>query len=472
MKPDLAVVILAAGLGTRMKSRRAKVLHRAGGRALVEHVVAVARRLVPPERIFVVVGHQAEEVQGVLASTGVCFIHQAKQLGTGHAVLVGRKRLQRAAENLLVLYGDTPMLTEGTLRRLGDRHQASGAACTLLTMETDSASDYGRILRGPGGALLDIVERKACTPKQIAIREVNPGIYCFRAGPLFAHIGKLRRDNPAREYYLTDVPRLLRSAGLGVETLPVEPAEALGINTRAELAAMDARLRDRKARELMEAGVTIFRPETCVLDPDVEVGADSVLGPWVALYGSTRLGRNSTVRPFSTLRDCVLEDDVMVHECVWMEGARVAGGAQVGPFARLRPGTEIGPQVKIGSFVETKKARIGRATLAQHLAYLGDAVIGEKVNIGAGTITCNYDGEKKNMTVIEDNVFVGTNSSLVAPVRVGTGSYIAAGSVITEDVPPGALALGRARQVNKEGWVTARKKKAKGKAQKAKGKKK
>jgi len=453
MTDDLAIVILAAGLGTRMKSRQAKVLHRAGGRTLIEHVVRLAAHFAPPERTYVVIGHQAEAVRSVLAATGVHFIEQTEQLGTGHALLVGRAQLENSARNLLVLYGDVPLLREGSVRALLDLHAGSKRACSLLTTEVANPSGYGRILRNEDGKVTGIVEHKACTPEQARIREINPGIYCFRTQTLFAHIGKLNRNNPAREYYLTDMIHLVRAAGLGLESLKVtDSSEVLGINNRAELAAMDAVLRDRKARELMMSGVTLIRPETCVIDSDVEIGADSVLGPCVALYGKTSIGADCIVRPFTTIRDSVLADKVTVEECCWIESARVDSGAKIGPYARLRPGSDIGPDVHIGNFVETKKTKMGRGSKANHLAYLGDATVGEKVNVGAGTITCNYDGVNKHPTTIEDGAFIGTNNSLVAPVKIGKDAYTAAGSTITEDVPDGALAIGRGRQVNKENW--------------------
>ncbi len=452
---NLAVVILAAGLGTRMKSRHAKVLHRAGGRTLIEQVVSVASRLTASERIFVVVGHQADAVRKVVSAN---FILQAEQLGTGHAILVGREQLEHAADNLLVLYGDVPLLREETLRRLLEAHAKSRAACTLLTTEVEDPTGYGRIIRDKQGRLKEIVEQKACTPKQAAIKEMNPGIYVFKTKLLFENISKLGRNNPAKEYYLTDMAAILRSAGHKIETVKTQPAsEVLGINTRAELAVMDALLRDRKTQELMLAGVTIVRPETCLIDADVEIGADTVIGPSVALRGKTRIGENCVIHPFNSLRDCELGDNVEVHECCWMDHARAESGARIGPFARLRPGSDLGPDVHVGSFVETKKTRLGRGTKANHLAYLGDANIGDGVNIGAGTVTCNYDGKNKNATTIEDGSFVGTNSSLVAPVTIGKGSYVAAGSVITQNVPPGSLGMGRARQENKEGWVAKRK---------------
>jgi len=463
--PEFSVAILAAGLGTRLKSKTAKVLHRVGGRALVEHVVRVALELAAASRIFAVVGYQAETVRGLLEPYGVRFIEQCEQLGTAHALLVGREQLEGAAPHLLVLYGDTPLLTAETLRRLIETHLESGAAVTLLTVELDDPAEYGRIVRDASGELADIVEFKSCTPEQAAIREINAGIYCFRTDALFAHINEVGNRNKAGEYYLTDLPAILRRAGQRALAVKLgEPQEVLGVNNRVELAEMDALLRARKCRELMLAGVTIYRPETCVIDPDVEVGADSVLGPCVALYGKTRLGEGCVVRPYSTLVDTALEAGAVVHECCRLENANVGAKASIGPFARLRPGSEIGAEAKVGNFVETKKTRLGRRSKAQHLAYLGDATIGEDVNVGAGAITCNYDGEKKQATVIEDGAFIGTNASLVAPVRVGKNAYVAAGSTITEDVPADSLAIARGRQTVKQGWVRERRARRQAKA--------
>ncbi len=472
---DLAVAILAAGLGTRMKSKLAKVLHQAGGRTLIEHVASTAAKLTAPERIFVVVGHQADAVRDVVRAapglSGVQFIHQTEQLGTGHAILVGRQQLQGAAKSLLVLYGDGPLLGEATLRGLLDQHSQNQAAVTLLTAKLENPFGYGRIVRDAQGKLVEIVEEKACTPSQREIKEINPGIYVFETAKLFAHIDELKTDNPAKEYYLTDMAAVLRRAGLGVETRFAPDAhELLGINTRAELAAMDREFRDRKAQALMLAGVTIYRPETCVIDSAVEIGPDTVIGPSVALYGNTRIGSNCVIKPFSTLRDTAIADNVTVLESCWMEKSRVESGASIGPYSRLRPGSEVCEGAHVGNFVELKKTRLGRGSKASHLTYLGDATVGDDVNIGAGTITCNYDGVNKNQTVIEPHSFVGTNSSLVAPVTVGEGAYIAAGSVITQDVPAGALGIGRGVQENKEGWVARRREKNEGKRQKAKDK--
>ncbi len=458
--PDFAVAILAAGLGTRLKSETAKVLHQAGGRCLIEHGVRTALELTPPDKIFVVVGYQAERVRDLLAPYGVNFVLQAEQLGTGHALMVGREQLACAAPNLVVFYGDTPLLTAGTLRRLMQTHAEQRAAASVLTVRLQDGEQYGRIVRDPAGEFQQIVEFKSCTPGQLAIREINSGIYCFRTDALFGQTGNLRNDNKAGEYYLTDVLGLLRAAGEKVLALQYgAPEEMLGVNNRVELAQMDAKLRDRKAQELMRAGVTIYRPETCVIDPDVEIGRDSVVGPCVAILGKTRIGARCLVRSFSTVKDAVVEDGAEIYESCWVEKARVGAKARVGPYSRLREGSDIGPEAHIGNFVETKKSKLGRRSKANHLAYLGDATIGENVNIGAGTITCNYDGVNKNPTVIEDGVFVGTNSSLVAPLHIGKDSYVAAGSVITEDVPPESLGIARGRQVTKEGWVRDRKKK-------------
>jgi len=454
---DFAIAILAAGLGTRLKSNIAKVLHRAGGRTLIEHAVRMALEVAPAERVLVVIGHQAEAVRQVLEPFGVRFIYQRDQLGTGHAIQVGREQLQGAAEHLLIFYGDTPLLRASTLRQLAEHHAQSGDAATILSVVLDDPARYGRIVRDSDGHFADIVERQSCTPEQLAIPEINSGICCFRTAALFAHIDRIRNDNKAGEYYLTDVPALLLRAGEKVEATQMGgPEEMLGVNDRVELAEMDALLRARKARELMLCGVTIYRPETCVIDPDVEIGRDAVIGPCVAIYGRTRIAQNCLVRSFSTIADSVLEEGAVVNECCWVDRSRIGAGAAIGPFARLRQGSELGPQARIGNFVETKKTRLGRKSKAQHLAYLGDATIGENVNIGAGTITCNYDGERKNPTFIEDGVFVGTNSSLVAPLRLGRNAYVAAGSVITEDVPEDSLGIARGRQVNKDGWVRER----------------
>ena len=470
MTERFAIAILAAGIGTRLKSKRAKVLHSVGGRTLIEHAVRTARELAqgqPDPAIFAIVGHQAATVQQVLEDSssdphgaGVRIIHQKEQLGTGHALQCGRRELETGAPRLLVFCGDTPLILAETLRSLMEFHLRSQAAATVMTAGMDDPSGYGRIVRGSDDSLFEIVEHKSASPEQRRIREINTGIYCFETETLFAALDNVGRDGITGEYYLTDVIGLLRQQGRKVMAHKIADAsEVIGINNRAELAQVDALLRDRKARELMLAGVTIFRPETVQIDPDVQIGADTVIEPGVTLAGETRIGEDCRIGAFSVIADSVVADDVTVKQSCIIEGSIIAQKAIIGPFARLRPGTEIGPGARIGNFVEVKKTRVGAGSKAQHLTYLGDTTIGENVNVGAGTITCNYDGEKKHPTVIEDNVFIGSDTSLVAPVRVGRNSYVGAGSTITEDVPADSLAIARGRQVNKEGWVRKRKSK-------------
>ncbi len=451
------IVILAAGLGTRMKSRRAKVLHEAGGLPLIEHVVRTALELAPPERIFVVTGCQAEQVEQAVRGYGVGFVHQAEQKGTGHALLVARERLARLGGPVLVLYGDCPLLSAATLRRVDERQRAGGAAAVVLTAELEDPTGYGRVLRDQQGFIEAIVEQKAATPEQQAVREINSGIYCFHPEALWPLLDRLRPDNPAREYYLTDVFALLRRAGQAVEALRLEdPLEVLGVNTRVELAEADRLCRRRKARELMLAGVTIRLPETVVIDAAVSVGADTVIEPFVQILGRSVIGEECVIGAGAILRDALLGDRVQVRPYTLIEDARLEDGSRAGPFARLRPASRLEAGAQVGNFVELKNARLGAGSKANHLAYLGDADIGAGTNIGAGTITCNYDGERKHPTRIGDRVFVGSNATLVAPLELAPDCYIAAGSVITEPVPAEALALGRARQVLKEGWVRKR----------------
>lgn len=457
MEVPVTAVILAAGLGTRMKSRRAKVLHEAGGLPLIEHVVRATLEIVPAGRVFVVVGCQADEVKAAVERYGVRFIHQPEQKGTAHALLCGRGELEPLGGLLLTLYGDCPLLSAGTLRRLLQWQQNSQAAATVVTTIVEDPTGYGRIVRDAQGRVEAIVEQKAASPEQLAIREINSGIYCFVSELLWPRLEDIRPDNPAAEYYLTDVIGLLRRDGYAVEALRVEdPAEVLGVNTRVELAEADRILRRRKARELMLEGVTIMLPETVRLDCDVRVGADTVIEPFVAILGRSTIGRDCRIGAGSILRDVEAGERVEIRAYTLAEQARLEDDARVGPFARLRPGTHVCAGAHVGNFVEMKAARLGRGSKANHLAYLGDAVIGEEVNIGAGTITCNYDGERKHQTRIGDRVFVGSNATLVAPIELADDCYVGAGSVITDPVPSEALALGRARQVIKEGWVRRR----------------
>jgi bifunctional UDP-N-acetylglucosamine pyrophosphorylase/glucosamine-1-phosphate N-acetyltransferase len=460
MTTPVSVLILAAGLGTRMKSKRAKVLHRAGGLSLVEHVVHTAARITAPEHITVVVGHQAEQVEAVLKPLGVRFVTQTKQKGTGHAVMICRDALPEESGFVVVLYGDCPLLSQATLEELLARQTNSSAAATVITTELDDPTGYGRIVFGENGSIREIVEQKAATPEQSAIRFINSGIYCFRADLLWKHIGEIRTDNPAREFYLTDMVAILRRAGHHVDAMNIaDSAQLLGINTRVELAAVDRIFRERKVAELMLNGVTIEKPETVTIDACVSVGPDTVVEPFAQLLGRTKVGEDCRIGSCSILRDSILASGVEIAPFTSIADSHIHERAHIGPFARLRGGTDVGANARIGNFVELKNTQFAAGAKANHLAYLGDAEIGESTNIGAGTITCNYDGVSKHRTRIGSDAFVGSNSTLVAPVEIGDGSYIGAGSVITDPVPTEALALGRARQVVKDGWAAGRKKK-------------
>ncbi len=463
---NTTVVILAAGLGTRMRSKRAKVLHRAGGLTLVEHVVAAAEAVAPADRTIVVTGHQAEEVEAVLQPLGIGFVRQVGQKGTGHALAACKERLEHQDGLLMVLYGDTPLLSPVTLAKLRDLQSASGAAATLITTTLEDPSGYGRVLLNAKGDVTAIVEEKAATPEQKSIQVINSGIYCFQAPLLWRHIVELTPNPASGELYLTDMAEILTRHGHRVGAFHIDdPDELLGINTRIELADADRVLRERKCRELMLAGVTIERPETVTIDTHVRAGVDTVVEPFARLLGMTEIGEECRVGAGAILESAVLEDRVVVAPYTLVANSRIDTGAQVGPFARLRMEAHVGPDARVGNFVELKKAKLGKGAKSQHLAYLGDAEIGAGSNIGAGTITCNYDGEKKHRTTIGERAFIGSNSTLVAPVEIGSDSYVGAGSVITDAVPSGALALGRGRQVVKPGWVNGRKNKAANKSE-------
>ncbi len=457
---NFGVAIMAAGKGTRLKSKRPKVLHEVGGRSLLLHVIAAAETISPPGRIFCIIGHESERVRTAVASTGVLFITQAEQRGTGHAIQELKTHLLAAGvplpEHLLVLSGDVPLIRPETLSKLCETHLREDAAMTILTAIPADPTGYGRVLRtAPSSAEVEaIVEQKSLRPDQLGAPEINSGIYCFQTRALFAHLGELNTSNAHGEFYLTDIASLLRLAGERVVAVAAERIdEVLGANTIAEMMHLDAALRLQTAHRLMAAGVTIFRPETCVIDASVEVAPDTVIEPFVQLLGHTRIGSECRIRSYAVIQSSTLGDGVLVRNGCILEDATVADRALLGPYAHLRPGSEIGPEAHLGNFVETKKVKLGRGSKANHLSYLGDAVIGEGVNIGAGAITCNYDGVHKHLTTIGDGVFIGSDSTLVAPLTVSSGSYVAAGSCITADVPPDSLALGRSRQVNKEGWV-------------------
>ena len=453
--PRLAVAIMAAGKGTRLKSQLPKVLHEVGGKPLLEHVIRAAQRIVEPKDIFAIIGHEADRVRTAMQHTGVNFVLQAEQRGTGHALMVSREAMA-GYDHVIVLSGDAPMISTETIGMLRDFHLEQNASMTLLSAELENPTGYGRVLRkgAKSADVVGIVEEKSASPAQKKIREINSGFYVFNVKDLYSHISGLSTDNAHKEYYLTDMAAVFRKARRRVVAwMTTTPSEVLGGNTRAELADIDRQMRMTKCRQLMSDGVTIFYPETCVIDADVEVAPDTVIEPYVQLLGTTKIGANSRVRSYCVIRDSAIGDGVMVRPGSIMEGARVSAGAIIGPYSHLRPGSEIGEGAHVGNFVETKKIKLGKGSKANHLTYLGDSEIGAGVNIGAGTITCNYDGVHKHKTVIEDNVFIGSDSTLVAPVRVGKGSYVGAASCITDDVPEDSLAVGRGRQVVKEGWA-------------------
>ncbi len=446
---------MAAGKGTRLKSRIPKVLHEVGGKPLLEHVIRAALRVVPAKDVYAIIGHEADRVRDAMQHTGVNFVLQADPRGTGHALMVAHEALARY-HHVIVLSGDAPLITPETIGHLRNFHLEEQASMTLLTADLENPTGYGRVLRrGARTAEVQaIVEEKAASSAQKKIREINSGFYVFAVKELYGNIAKLSTANPHREYYLTDMAEVLRKARQRVVACKtVDASEVLGGNTRAELADIDEKMRLVKCRQLMADGVTVFYPATCVIDADVEIASDTVIEPYVQLLGKTRIGSACRVRSYCVIRDVEIEDGVSVLPGCVMDGAWIGAGAVVGPYSRVRPGTEIGEGAHVGNFVETKKVKLGKGSKANHLTYLGDAEIGEGVNIGAGTITCNYDGVHKHKTVIEDGVFIGSDSTLVAPVRVGKGAYVGAASCITEDVPEDALAVGRARQIVKDGWA-------------------
>ena len=463
--PRIAIAIMAAGKGTRLKSKYPKVLHEVGGKSILAHVIATAQKVVPAHDIFVIIGHEADRVREAVAGTGVNFVLQAAQRGTGHALMVAREAIvgngtgdDEKYDQVIVLSGDAPLITAETIRMLSAFHTAQRATMTLLTADLDDPYGYGRVIRKGGRVEVQaIVEEKSATPKQKKIREINSGFYAFDAPALYEHIDRLSTDNAHGEYYLTDMAGVFHRARKKVVAIKTsDVGEVLGSNTRTEMMVLDARLRLVKCRELLENGVTIFYPHTCVIDSDVEVGADTIIEPFVQLLGSTKIGADCRIRSYSVIGNSVLGDRVTVKPGTIMEDSRIGAGAVVGPYSHLRPGSDVGEGAHVGNFVETKKIKLGKGSKANHLSYLGDAEIGEGVNIGAGTITCNYDGVNKHKTVIEDGVFIGSDSTLVAPVKIGRGAYVAAASCITEDVPADALALGRTRQSVKEGWARAK----------------
>lgn len=452
------VVILAAGKGTRMKSADPKVLHRAGGFSLIEHVLRAAAALAPATTV-VVLGHMSARVEAALSiRLGLRFALQEPQHGTGHALLQAEPHLAGQTGTVVLLSGDVPLLRPETLIALVDRHIASHAAATVLTARVDRPQGYGRIVR-QDGRIEAIVEDKDATAAEREIDEINSGIYAFALAPLFDALRSIGAANAQGEYYLPDLVKIYRRQGLAVETVSLDDArEIMGVNSRKELAEVTAILKARRSEELMASGVTIVDPASVWIGSDVTVGPDTVIHPNVHLEGRTRIGGGCEIHSGVRIVDATLDDGVIVNNFCVIAESHIGSGARIGPFAHIRPQSDVGEGAHVGNFTELKKTTLGKGSKANHLSYLGDATIGEKVNVGAGTITCNYDGVHKHPTVIEDGAFIGSDTQLVAPVRVGKGAYVAAGSSIVEDVPAGALGIARGKQVNKAGWVEKNKK--------------
>ena len=457
--PDIHIVVLAAGKGTRMRSALPKVLHRAAGLPLIEHVFRASAAL-EPRTTTVIVGHEAETVQNSIRKRlGLGFALQQPQLGTGHALLQAESALAGQRGTVILLSGDVPLLRPETLVGLVARHQEMRAAATVLTAEVDDPHGYGRIVR-EGGRISAIVEHKDASDAQRQIREINSGIYAFDLEGLFGALKEIGASNAQGEYYLPDLVTIYRARGLVVETVTaLDPREILGVNSRRELADVTAILKERRSDALMDDGVTIVDPVSTFIGPDVTIGRDTIIHPGVYLEGRTAIGEGCVINSGVRIVDSRIDAGVVINNfCVICE-SHVASGARIGPFAHIRPQSDVGEDAHVGNFVELKKTTLGRGSKANHLAYLGDATIGEKVTVGAGTLTCNYDGVAKHPTSLEDGAFIGSDAQLVAPVRVGKGAYVAAGSSITEDVPADALGIARGKQTNKDGWVSRNKKK-------------
>jgi len=453
---NLRVLILAAGKSTRMKSKYAKVLHRAGGAALIEHVVRTARSI--SMDISIVVGHSAEKVRALVPEAK--FVDQKEQLGTGHAVLSARQTFSDYLGHVLVLPGDVPLIGAETLEAFLKFHRDGGFPASVLTADAPNPSGYGRIVRRNNNEVDSIVEHRDASPEVRKILEINSGIYVFNAPVLFESLTRIRNNNAQGEYYLTDVIGILVSQQQKVGAFKVSNVEEiLGINTRQELADVDRVMRRRKCDSLMTDGVTIMDPDSTFIDVDVQIGPDTIIYPSVQIQGQSVIGEEVTIHSNNRITNSRIGSyTVMLEGCVIVDSS-LGEHVYIGPYAHLRPGSQLGDRVKVGNFVEIKKSTLGDGSKAPHLSYLGDATIGKNVNVGAGVITCNYDGVSKHPTIIEDGAFIGTDSQLIAPVRIGKDAYVGAGSSITEDVPAESLAIARGRQVVKEGWVRQRKKK-------------
>jgi bifunctional UDP-N-acetylglucosamine pyrophosphorylase/glucosamine-1-phosphate N-acetyltransferase len=453
---DTHVVVLAAGKGTRMKSALPKVLHRVAGKPMIAHVLSTARQLAPAS-ITIVIGHQAESLTQALAGQpGLTFVVQEPQLGTAHALLQAEPALAGKRGTVILLSGDVPLLSASTLKTLAERHASTRAAATIVTATIDDPHGYGRIVRS-GQQIARIVEERDATPAEREIREINSGIYAFELEGLFDALRAIAAENAQREYYLPDLVAIYARQGRRVETVKVENlSEIQGINSRAELATVSRAVRQAKNADLMAAGVTIEDPAATYIDPDVQVGAETVIRPGVTLERGTVVGSRCEIQGGVRIVASIIGDDVTILDHCLICDSTVGNGASIGPFAHLRTQVTLARGAKVGNFVELKKTSVGAGTKSMHLAYLGDAVIGEHVNIGAGTITCNYDGVSKQTTTIEDGAFIGSDTQLIAPVTIGKDAYVGTGTTIREDVPAGALAVSAGKQRNIEGWVERR----------------
>ncbi|WNR44767.1 bifunctional UDP-N-acetylglucosamine diphosphorylase/glucosamine-1-phosphate N-acetyltransferase GlmU [Paenibacillus roseipurpureus] len=447
----LMAIVLAAGQGKRMKSRLYKVLHPVVGKPMVGHVVDTLQHIQVTKTV-VIVGFGAEAVKGYLGDRAE-YALQEQQLGTGHAVLQAKDLLGDEDGMTVVICGDTPLITAATLQETIALHQQSGAAATILTAQLDEPHGYGRIIRGEDGRVTRIVEQKDCSAEEAAVQEINTGTYIFDNRKMFKALASVTNQNVQNEYYLTDVIGILTNAGEIVQGFCMaDPAESIGVNDRVALSEAEQLFKARINREHMLNGVTIIDPINTYIEKDVTIGADTVLLPGTILRGKTQIGEQCTIGPQTEIIDSVIQDDVTIKQSV-LQDAFVDSETSVGPFAYLRPGAKLGKQVKVGDFVEIKNASLGDGTKVSHLSYVGDAVVGGNVNIGCGAITVNYDGFNKNLTEIGDDAFVGSNVNLIAPVKIGNGAYVVAGSTITRDVNPGDMAIARERQENKAGYA-------------------
>ena len=450
---NIATIILAAGKGTRMKSDLVKVLHPILGLPMLSYTIYLSLHHIKAEKTIVVVGHQADQIKERFQTPQINFVLQREQLGTGHAVLQALPLLQGFTGTALILCGDVPLVKAETLRSFIDTFLGNDSTIAVLTAVVKDPYGYGRIIRGPEGWLERIVEEKDASDEESLIREINTGIFCVRSAFLMEGLKEIGKENVQGEYYLPDLVEVARKRDLRCSAhMVANPVEVMGINTRVDLATATEALRQEKVKELMLSGVTIIDPRTTYLDRTVEIGKDTTLYPNCTLQGRTRIGERCVIEPNSKISDTEIGDGVTIRSYSVITESRIEDGASIGPFAHLRPLSEVKAKARIGNFVEVKKSVIGKGSKANHLAYIGDSLIGEEVNIGAGTITCNYDGFEKHQTIIGDRVFVGSNVELVAPVKVGNRSSIGAGTTVTKDVPEGALAISRVKQKNIRGW--------------------